>query len=168
MGKPFTPPNSLNNRALPSITGIAPSGPMSPRPSTAVPLLTMATVFLRMVYLCESDGSFSIAVQTRATPGVYAIDKSSRSFTGAVLMTSTFPASCMRNVRSHQSRTVTPSSFCTAATIVFWCSSFRQCTTRLRRRTGPRTSNPSRAPMFPPASPMAPHNRPRVPGTLSS
>ena len=117
IGKPFTPPNSLNNRALPSMTGIAPSGPMSPSPSTAVPLLTMATVFLRMVYLCESNGSFSIAVQTRATPGVYAIDKSSRSFTGAVLRTSIFPASCMRNVRSHHSRTVTPSSFCTAATI---------------------------------------------------
>ena len=119
MGKPLTPPNSLNRSALPSITGIAPSGPMSPSPSTAVPLLTMATVFLRMVYLCESNGSFSIAVHTRATPGVYAIDKSSRSFTGAVLITSIFPASCMRNVRSHQSRTVTPSSFCTAATIAF-------------------------------------------------
>ena len=70
IGNPFTPPNSLNSRALPSMTGIAPSGPMSPSPSTAVPLLTMATVFLRMVYLCESEGSFSIAVQTRATPGV--------------------------------------------------------------------------------------------------
>ena len=116
IGNPFTPPNSLNSSALPSITGIAPSGPMSPSPSTAVPLLTIATVFFRMVYLCDSSGSFSIAVQTRATPGVYAIDKSSRSFTGAVLMTSIFPASCMRRVRSHQSRTVMPSSFCTAAT----------------------------------------------------
>ncbi|CAB5046621.1 unannotated protein [freshwater metagenome] len=119
IGKPLTPPNSLNKSALPSITGIAPSGPMSPRPRTAVPLLTIATVFLRIVYLCDNDGSFSIAVHTRATPGVYAIDKSSRSFTGAVVMTSILPASCMRNVRSHQSRTVTPSSFCTAPTTVF-------------------------------------------------
>ena len=49
IGKPSTPPNSLNSSALPSITGIAASGPMSPSPRTAVPLLTMATVFLRIV-----------------------------------------------------------------------------------------------------------------------
>ena len=49
IGNASTPPNSLNSSALPSITGIAPSGPMSPRPSTAVPSLTMATVFLRIV-----------------------------------------------------------------------------------------------------------------------
>ena len=36
-GKASTPANSLNSSALPSITGIAASGPMSPRPSTAVP-----------------------------------------------------------------------------------------------------------------------------------
>ena len=34
-GSASTPPNSLNSIALPSITGIAASGPMSPRPSTA-------------------------------------------------------------------------------------------------------------------------------------
>ena len=34
--------------ALPSITGNAPSGPMSPRPSTAVPSVTTATV-LRLI-----------------------------------------------------------------------------------------------------------------------
>ena len=118
-GNPSTPPNSLNRSAFPSITGIAPSGPISPRPSTAVPLLTMATVFFRMVYLCDKPGSFSIAVHTRATPGVYAIERSSRSFTGDVVMTSTLPPSCMRNVRSHQSRRVTPSSACTASTIFF-------------------------------------------------
>ena len=67
----------------------------------------------------EHQHAIVAAVQTRATPGVYAIDKSSRSFTGAVLMTSIFPASCIRKVRSHQSRTVMPSSFCTAATTAF-------------------------------------------------
>ena len=39
-----TPPNCLNSTALPSITGIAAAGPMSPRPSTAVPSVTTATV----------------------------------------------------------------------------------------------------------------------------
>ena len=34
---------------MPSITGIAASGPMSPRPSTAVPSLTTATVFALIV-----------------------------------------------------------------------------------------------------------------------
>ena len=44
IGTASTPPNSLNSSALPSITGSAPTGPMSPRPSTAVPSLTTRTV----------------------------------------------------------------------------------------------------------------------------
>ena len=44
IGMPSTPPNCLNRTALPSITGIAAAGPMSPRPSTAVPSVTTATV----------------------------------------------------------------------------------------------------------------------------
>ena len=48
-GKASTPANSLNSIALPSITGIAAAGPMSPRPSTAVPSETTATVLLLMV-----------------------------------------------------------------------------------------------------------------------
>ncbi len=47
-GKASTPANSLNSIALPSITGIAASGPMSPSPKTAVPSLTTATM-LRLV-----------------------------------------------------------------------------------------------------------------------
>ncbi len=43
MGKASTPPNSLNRMALPSITGWEAAAPMSPRPSTAVPLDTTAT-----------------------------------------------------------------------------------------------------------------------------
>ena len=43
---------------------------MSPRPSTAVPSLTMATVFFLMVSSWASSGSASIALHTRATPGV--------------------------------------------------------------------------------------------------
>ena len=43
-GTASTPPNCLNSSALPSITGSAATGPMSPRPSTAVPSVTTATV----------------------------------------------------------------------------------------------------------------------------
>ena len=48
-GMASTPPNSLNNTHFPSITGIPASGPISPRPSTAVPSVTTATVFQRLV-----------------------------------------------------------------------------------------------------------------------
>ena len=44
-----TPPNSLKSTHFPSITGIPASGPISPRPSTAVPSVTTATVFQRPV-----------------------------------------------------------------------------------------------------------------------
>lgn len=43
IGTESTPPNSLNSSDLPSITGMAAEGPMSPRPSTAVPSVTTAT-----------------------------------------------------------------------------------------------------------------------------
>ena len=70
IGKASTPPNSLNRTALPSITGIAASGPMSPRPRTALPSLTTATVLRLIVYWKARSRSLWIAVQTRATPGV--------------------------------------------------------------------------------------------------
>ena len=43
-GTALMPANFLNSSALPSMTGIAAAGPMSPRPRTAVPSLTTATV----------------------------------------------------------------------------------------------------------------------------
>ena len=43
--------NILNNTPLPSITGFPASGPISPNPSTAVPLLITATRFPLAVYL---------------------------------------------------------------------------------------------------------------------
>ena len=51
IGTAFTPPNSLNKTAFPSITGIAASGPIFPRPRTALPSDTTATVFAFHVYL---------------------------------------------------------------------------------------------------------------------
>ena len=55
---------------LPSITGIAASGPMSPRPSTAVPSETTATALPLMVSAHAFDGSSWMALLTRPTPGV--------------------------------------------------------------------------------------------------
>ena len=43
IGTASTPPNCLKRMAFPSITGSDASGPMSPRPSTAVPSVTTAT-----------------------------------------------------------------------------------------------------------------------------
>src|SRR5580692_9905108 len=49
IGNASTLPNSLKSIDLPSITGIAASGPMLPRPSTALPSLTIATEFRLIV-----------------------------------------------------------------------------------------------------------------------
>src|SRR5215831_1594316 len=50
MSKTSTSANRLNSTAFPSITGLPASAPMSPSPSTAVPLLTTATRFPRAVF----------------------------------------------------------------------------------------------------------------------
>ncbi len=75
-GMASTPPNCLNRTALPSMTGIDAAGPMLPRPSTAVPSVTIATVLDTQVYSWAASGSATIASHTRATPGVYDIDRS--------------------------------------------------------------------------------------------
>ncbi len=70
MGNASTPANSLKSMVLPSIIGIAALGPMSPKPSTAVPSETTATVLRLMLRLKALSGSSAMARQTRATPGV--------------------------------------------------------------------------------------------------
>ena len=70
IGTASTPANRLNSSALPSMTGMAAFGPMSPRPRTAVPSVTTATVLETQVNSPASSGCSAIAVQTRATPGV--------------------------------------------------------------------------------------------------
>ena len=62
--------NALNRAALPSMTGSAACGPMSPRPSTAVPSETTATTREAQVNRRASSGSAAMALETRATPGV--------------------------------------------------------------------------------------------------
>ena len=49
-GKASTPAKAWNRAHLPSMTGMPASGPMSPRPSTAVPSVTTATRLPRRVY----------------------------------------------------------------------------------------------------------------------
>ena len=63
MSKTSMPANFLNRQPLPSITGLPASGPMSPRPSTAVPLVTTPTRLARLVYSAAHLGSSSIARQ---------------------------------------------------------------------------------------------------------
>ncbi len=63
------PANFWNSTPLPSITGLAASGPMSPRPSTAVPLLMTATRLPRAVIWEAALASSTIASQAAATPG---------------------------------------------------------------------------------------------------
>ena len=70
IGTPLMPISLANRADLPSITGREAATPTSPRPSTAVPLVTMATVCLSAVYSHCSAGSSLIARHTRATPGV--------------------------------------------------------------------------------------------------
>ena len=54
---------------LPSMTGFAASGPMLPRPSTAVPLEITATRLPRAVKREALAGSSAIAMHASATPG---------------------------------------------------------------------------------------------------
>ena len=51
IGTALTPPNDLNNTALPSITGIAACAPILPSPKTALPSDTTAIVLDLIVYL---------------------------------------------------------------------------------------------------------------------
>ncbi len=70
IGTPLTPTCVSKSAALPSMTGMPATGPMSPRPRMAVPFVTIATVFPMAVYRCARSGSASMTLQTLATPGV--------------------------------------------------------------------------------------------------
>ena len=81
----------LNKTPFPSITGLPASGPILPRPSTAVPFDTTATRFPLAVYLYTSSIFFSISRHGSATPGLYARERSLEVRQGFVATTSTFP-----------------------------------------------------------------------------
>ena len=61
--------NILKSNPLPSITGLAASGPILPSPSTAVPFEITATRFPLAVYLYTSSVFSAMARQGAATPG---------------------------------------------------------------------------------------------------
>ena len=69
ISKTSIPAKILKSKAFPSITGFEASGPMSPKPKTAVPLVITATKFPFDVYLYTLFISFSISKQGKATPG---------------------------------------------------------------------------------------------------
>ncbi len=69
-GQASMPANRLNRAALPSITGMAAYGPTLPRPSTAEPSVTTATLLRLTVSRRTSSGLAAMASDTLATPGV--------------------------------------------------------------------------------------------------
>ena len=164
MGKASMPANSLNRSAFPSITGSAASGPIAPRPSIAVPSVTTATAFCLIVSVKTFSRSSLMARHTPATPGVYAIDRSSRVFTGTLFWMPIFPPRCIRKVRSETLTTRTPSTRRSAATMSWPWRSSRASMVKSRTITSRSSSTMSTAPMSPPASPMADVTRPSIPG----
>jgi hypothetical protein len=91
IGYPLIPASTRNSSALPSITGMPATGPMSPSPKIAVPLVTIATLFWMDVYSIASSGFAWILVHTDATPGVYTMLRSSMVSTGTRPVTWIFP-----------------------------------------------------------------------------
>ena len=69
MSKASIPANTLKSMLLPSMTGLAASGPMSPSPSTAVPFVTIATRLPLPVKRYASSASAATARAGAATPG---------------------------------------------------------------------------------------------------
>ena len=90
------PANFWNSTPLPSITGLPASGPMSPRPSTAVPLEITATRFPRAVSSLAALGSATIASHANATPGEYASARSRWVTIGLVAVTLILPGGACR------------------------------------------------------------------------
>ncbi len=164
IGKASTPASSLKSMALPSMTGMAASGPMSPSPRTAVPSVTTATAFCLMVSVKARLGSSLIARQTRATPGVYAMLRSSRVRIGTLLWISILPPRCMRKVRSEMFAIRTPAVLLTRSMMSWACRLSRALIVMSRSTRSPLISTRSTAPMSPPALPMTEVTRPSMPG----
>jgi hypothetical protein len=137
---------------------------MSPSPKTAVPSETTATVFRFMVRLKARSGSASMALHTLATPGVYAIERSSRVRIFILERTSILPPRCIRNVLSEMLRTRVSSSASTASTISRPWSELRAFTVMSRTVLSPPMRTMSTAPTIPPASPTVVRILPRDPG----
>ncbi len=96
MSNTSIPANFWNSTPLPSMTGFPASGPMSPRPSTAVPLEITATRLPRAVYSLALAGSAAISSQANATPGEYARARSRWVTIGLVAVTRILPLGSCR------------------------------------------------------------------------
>ncbi len=82
------------------------------------------TLLALIVYSQACSKSWWIAIQTRATPGVYAIDRSSRVAIGARVCMPIAPPSCALSTFDVTDSTLTPSSAETAdATASPWAVS---------------------------------------------
>ena len=106
-------------------------------------------------------------MHTRATPGVYAIERSSRVFTAIRPLTSIFPPRCIRNVRSDTLTTVMPSTPLSPSTMRWPWASSEHLKVTSRVMVWPPASTMSTAPMSPPASPIAEVTLPSMPGRLA-
>ncbi len=84
--------------------------------------MTTATEFRLIVSRRASSGLAAMASATRPTPGVYAMDRSSRLRSGTFERISILPPRCSRNVRSLTLWTITPEMPASAATIASACS----------------------------------------------
>jgi hypothetical protein len=104
-----------------------------------------------------------MARHTRATPGVYTIERSSRVRICNLERTSILPPRCKRNVLSETFTTLTSGSSSTALTICWPCSESRALTvmSRVLRSSPIRTM--STAPTIPPASPTVVRILPSAP-----
>src|SRR6266498_1044729 len=150
------------------MTGNAAAGPRLPKPSTAEPSVTTATVLRLIVSRRTSSGLSAMARHTRATPGVYARDSSSRVRSATFGCTSILPPRCSRNVRSETFPTSTPSRASTASTT---CSAWAVSAVSQVRSTRTRTwseSTTSSAVTIAPAAPTAVVSRPMAEASAGS
>ena len=169
IGKPSTPAKCLNSSALPSMTGRDASGPMSPRPSTAVPSVTMATVFFLIVRSCDPVGLGRDGVahpgDARRVGHRQVVAVGDRHAGEDLDLAAVVHEEGAVEQLEHLARRRCPRPPPEPAAM---CASSRQLTTRSSSSAGPRTSKPPRAVMLPPASPTAVARRPSEPGRLSS
>ncbi len=105
-----------------------------------------------------------MAMHTRATPGVYAIERSSRVFTDILPRTSILPPRCIRKVRSETLTTLTARTPRILSTICWPWGSSRALNVRSRVIVDLPTWTRSIAPISPPALPIAEVTCPSMPG----
>ena len=166
-GNALMPASSAKRRALPSMTGSDAAAPMFPSPRTAEPSVTIATVFARIVSRQARSGSSAIARHTRATPGVYTSDRSSRVRRGTRPFTSILPPRWRRNVRSDTARTRTPSIPLRSAVSASPVASSGASTVTSRTWMAGVASTRSIAPRLQPRAPMTLATLANIPGRFA-